>query len=93
MGRRWLFTVSRISESGLFLAALFVTNYWVMFVLMAVLGLSAAGMFNVGFVYISEWFPRKNQTVLHMIIAGEVAMGYIGYTMYHWFISNDTMDV
>ena len=92
-GRRWLFTVSRCFETGLYLAVLLVQNYWAMVGVMICLGLCAAGRVNVGTVYVTEWFPRKNHTALHMLFAGEVALGYVGFALYFWFIGNDTMNV
>ena len=92
-GRRYLFLVSRLIETGLYLAVLIVTDYWTMLGLMIALGLCAAGRVNVGTVYVTEWFPRKNHTVLHMLFAGEVALGYIGFALYFWFWGNDTMNV
>ncbi len=59
-GRRWLFFGSRLCETGVYLAVLFVESYWIMFGLMIALGLCAAGRVNVGTVYVTEWFPRKN---------------------------------
>ena len=67
LGRKWLFLGSRIVESCLFLASLFVTDYWVMIGLLVCFGLCAAGRINVGTVYLTEWLPRKNQTVTHVI--------------------------
>lgn len=92
-GRRWLFLSSRIAETVLYLGVLVVTEYWTMLGLMIALGLCAAGRVNVGTVYVTEWFPRKNHTVLHMCFAGEVAIGYIGFALYFWFWGNDTMNV
>ena len=92
-GRRYLFLVSRLIETGLYLAVLLVTEYWTMLGLMIALGLCAAGRVNVGTVYVTEWFPRKNHTALHMLFAGEVALGYIGFALYFWFWGNDTMNV
>lgn len=57
------------------------------------IGLCAAGRVNVGTVYVTEWFPRKNHTCLHMLFAGEVALGYIGFALYFWFWGNNAMNV
>lgn len=92
-GRRWLFLGSRLAETGLYLAVLIVTEYWTMLGVMVALGLCAAGRVNVGTVYVTEWFPRKNHTALHMLFAGEVALGYLGFALYFWFWGNDTMKV
>ena len=60
VGRKWLFLGSRLVECGLFLGTLITRNYWVMVGLLACLGVAAAGRLNVGTVYLTEWFPRKN---------------------------------
>lgn len=88
-GRKFLFQTSRAIETCVYLAILLVRDYWAMFAMMIMLGLCAAGRVNVGTVYVTEWFPRKNQTVLHMIFAGEVALGYIGFALYFWFWGNN----
>jgi len=92
-GRRFLFLGARLCETALWLAMMLVRDFWVMFGLMICLGLCAAGRVNVGTVYITEWFPRKNQTILHMVFAAEVALGYIGYALYFWLWGNSTHNV
>ena len=60
VGRKWLYLGSHLIECFLFLATLFIEDYWVMVGLLAALGVAAAGRLNVGTVYMTEWFPRKH---------------------------------
>ena len=92
-GRRWLFLSSRLVETFLYSAVLLINDYWTMIGLMVALGLCAAGRVNVGTVYVTEWFPRKNHTALHILFAGETSIGYIGFALYFWFWGNETMNV
>jgi len=92
-GRKFLFQGARLAETAIYLAILLVQNYWAMLGLMIGLGLCGAGRVNVGTVYLTEWFPRKNQTALHMVFAGEVALGYIAFALYFWFWGNNAHNV
>ena len=48
IGRKWLYLGSRLAECALFFGTLLANDYWLMFVLVASLGVSAAGRLNVG---------------------------------------------
>ena len=92
-GRKWIFMVSRVVECLLFVASLFVTDYWTMVVILAGFGLMAAGRINVGTVYMTEWLPRKNQTQTHVIHHGGQSISYVLYTIFFWLLSHNTVYV
>ena len=54
-------------------------------------GISAAGRINVGTVYLTEWLPRKNQTVVHVIHHSGQSLSYILYTIFFWQFSSETV--
>lgn len=84
IGRRNLFLLSRVLESGLFVASLFTHSYWVMVGLLVAFGLAAAGRINVGTVYMTEWMPRKYQTAVHVLNQAGLSVVYITYTVLFW---------
>lgn len=88
IGRRWLFLGSRIAECFLFVASLFVRDYWVMVAILVGFGICAAGRINVGTVFLTEWLPRKNQTAVHVVHHSGQAIVYVSYTAFFWLISN-----
>jgi len=91
VGRRWLFLGSRIAECLLFIGTLVTTDYWVMVALLIGFGVAAAGRINVGTVYLTEWLPRKTQTVVHVIHHSGQALSYVLYTLFFWLLSSETM--
>ena len=90
VGRKWLFLVSRLVECGLFLGTLVTRNYWIMVSLLACLGVAAAGRLNVGTVYMTEWFPRKNQTAVHIVNQSGLTLVLLSYVIFYWLINNET---
>ena len=66
-GRRWIYLVSRLIETGLYIASMAISDYWGMLGVMSVFGLAASGRLNVQAVYIQEWVPRKNQTLMTVL--------------------------
>lgn len=42
-GRRWLYLSSRLAECALYLGTMVATNYWLVAVLISLLGVAAAG--------------------------------------------------
>lgn len=93
VGRRWLFLGSRIAESLLFVGTLLTTSYWFMVALLVCFGVAAAGRINVGTVYLTEWLPRKNQTMVHVIHHSGQSLSYILYTIFFWHFSSETIFV
>ena len=93
VGRRWLFLGSRFAECLLFVGTLLTTSYWVMVGLLICFGVAAAGRINVGTVYLTEWLPRKNQTMVHVIHHSGQSLSYILYTLFFWHFSSETIYV
>ena len=93
VGRRWLFLGSRLAECCLFVGTLLTTSYWAMVGLLICFGIAAAGRINVGTVYLTEWLPRKNQTMVHVIHHSGQSLSYILYTLFFWHFSSETMYV
>jgi len=92
-GRRWLYLVSRICESLLYIASMFTKDYWVMLGIMSTFGLAAAGRINVSTVYLQEWVPRKYQTTVSVISVMEQSVGTIINVLLMWFVTQDTYDI
>ena len=93
VGRRYFFLGSRVAECFLFVGTLLTKNYWVMVALLCGFGVAAAGRINVGTVYLTEWLPKKNQTAVHVIHHSGQSLSYICYTIFFWFLSNQTVYV
>ena len=90
VGRKWLFLGSRLIECVLFVGTLITSNYWVMVFLVSALGVAAAGRLNVGSVYLSEWCPRKYQTLVHIFSLSGLCTTIASYVLFYWLVSSDT---
>ena len=64
IGRKWIFTLSRLIECIAFVVVLSTNDYYVMMGALFTIGACASGKINVGTVYLNEWFPTRWQTFI-----------------------------
>ena len=64
-----------------------------MVVLVACLGVAAAGRLNVGTVFLTEWCTRKHQTGVHIMNHSGLGLILLSYVLFYWLVSNETIYV
>ena len=67
IGRKRIFVLSRLLDCVCFGLIISTKSYAVVVAACAGFGLASAGRFNVGNVYLSEWFPTKYQTMIQVV--------------------------
>lgn len=93
LGRKWIYTVSRLVDCLCFVALLVSRSYTLSAAALTILGVCTAGRLNVGNVYLSEWFPRRTQTFVLCVRLIEQASIFTLVTLYFWLFGNEWVKV
>lgn len=93
LGRKWIYTVSRLVDCLCFLVLLVSRNYTLMAIALGGLGAATAGRLNVGTVYLCEWFPKRKQTFILSVRIMEQASIFTLIVLYFWLIGNSWLTV
>ena len=86
-GRKMIFNIGMLTDLVMFVFMFYTTNINSMIMVSFVFGLATTIRLNIGFVYMMELMPKRNQTFygsIYIVLEGLILL--LG-TLYFWFVS------